>query len=130
MLVWPLAVMLPVAVTQSHNTDGVAACIFFMLLPHVAYPFVWLGGRFTGIFALDDFFSLTELLVVGVMSGLMLPIMVLTPLLVELDLAEHPQNVLLACTLMLVGVWIPLLIATFWAPALVEDRQVCQKKKR
>ncbi len=67
--------------------------------------------------------SYTELLVIGVFSGLVLPVMVLTPMLEELDLARRPQNVLLACTLMLVGLWVPLLLATFWAPALVNHRQ-------
>jgi hypothetical protein len=52
LVVWPLAVMLPVAITQSHSDAAVAACIFFALLPHVVYPWAWLGGKFLHIFEL------------------------------------------------------------------------------
>lgn len=122
-VIWPLAIVMPVAITQSSNADGMAACVFFMLLPHLAYPWGWMGGRFLGIFDQDGCVSFTEFMTVGIASGLILPVVVVTPILLHVDLPKHAWNVLLACALMLVGTWFPLLVATFWAPVVVEHRQ-------
>ena len=121
LVIWPLCTLLPILIVKRPAASGTSALIFFMLLPHLAYPFMWMIARFTRIDALA-YFGNREFVLMGLLSGIILPVAILTPLLIKLSYATDAFNTLYACILILVGTWIPLLIASVWAPLIIKAR--------
>jgi len=59
----------------------------------------------------------------GIGVGVFLPIAVVLPVYLEVTLATAPHNALLGCFLVLLGVWVPLLLAIFQTPFVLEYRR-------
>jgi hypothetical protein len=106
----------------------VTACVFFALLPHVLYPWAWLGAKAAGVDSLrgadlDRLVPLAEIIVLGGALGVLLPAAILVPIQREVTgLPRTAENVLLAHTLLLAGSWIPLVPAVFLSPLVAAHR--------
>ncbi|EDQ90115.1 uncharacterized protein MONBRDRAFT_36692 [Monosiga brevicollis MX1] len=98
------------------------ALIFFALLPHWLWPLIYLAERL-GLTDFGDLISLVEILVGAVASGLVLPIIILTPLLQTLDLTPSEYGMLLFNIIILPSVWLPLVVAIFQTPIVVDAKR-------
>lgn len=118
LVVFPLGALLPIWVVTSPSEAAEVAIAFFMLLPHVMYPILWAVGSLFGVFDADEWFKYTEVLLVGVFSGFILPVIILIPIYYNVAMTQAAADTLLGYMIALLGVWMPLLVGSFYSGAI------------
>ncbi|EGD81379.1 hypothetical protein PTSG_02098 [Salpingoeca rosetta] len=123
-LVWPLVVMMVPALVEDLSHGGNAALIFFALVPHWVLAVIWTGSAITDWYDIDsDILSTQEIVVAAPVFGVVLPAFILVPILREVALSEPEYNVLLGTTILLPGLWLPLIAAIFQTPKVLESEE-------
>eukprot|EP00041_Stephanoeca_diplocostata_P005080 m.56015 g.56015 ORF g.56015 m.56015 type:complete len:634 (-) comp15560_c1_seq1:3683-5584(-) len=117
-----LAVLLPVWLVTDPTQTQQVVLIIVMLLPYVIYPIIWAVGILFDVFLVEDWFTPTEVYVVGTLAGTILPAAVLTPKYFHLNVPDVVLECILAFIILLPSVWIPLLAGYAWAPVVVAQR--------
>lgn len=127
LLAFPLIMLIVGLVDINHTRDGETALIFFMLLSFVLYPLGWILGKFSGLYDVDNYYVIPEMIWGGLVFGFILPVIILTPIYLEADLGSQNKDMVLAYIIMLSCIWIPIPIAIFWAPLIEEPKFVAPK---
>eukprot|EP00050_Salpingoeca_kvevrii_P015245 m.45023 g.45023 ORF g.45023 m.45023 type:complete len:833 (-) comp6223_c0_seq1:213-2711(-) len=123
LFVLPVLVLLPVAAALDNGEAGETALVFFMLLPYLAWALVWLFGKFTGVFDVDEWFLVPEMIAGGVVFGAVLPVLILVPVYFGVDMADKVKDVVLAYIIALPAVWLPIPFTIFWTPFVQEEQK-------
>ena len=75
------------------------------------------------VLEVDEWFVGGEVIAVGMFSGVLLPVVVLLPVIESVPMADEAYGMMLGMLVLLLSVWVPLLLATFWARVAVADRE-------
>lgn len=126
LFVFPLALYVPVWLVLNPSLAVQQLLVFLALAPHVAYPLVWIVGVLREWFEAQE--HIFEFMFLGLISGFVIPVLVLTPVMVSVDMEPEVSTMMLAMTIALLSTWIPLVVSSLVSRTIVDDYETAEGK--